>query len=170
MPDPIPFAEVQRRRLEAFGNSPPVKEEVTPPALPLPGTCARLELMKARARSGEPCHQAGDVLHHPEVLVDPRNSRNGQRKKMANRGQAKVPPAYRGQKPTTVVVEKLAGRLKSCRLHAALSQKEAALQAGISQQALSLLEAGKRSARAHVLLSLASLYGVSLDWLIGRDG
>lgn len=169
MSQPVSFAEIQRRRLEAFGNSLPEEEEVTPPALPLPGTAARLELMRARAGAYEPCHQAGDVLHHPEQIVDPRNSRNGQRKKMANRGQERVPPAHRGQKAITVVMDIFVARLKSCRRNARLSQERAARRVGLTQAALSLLEGGRRQPRLHVAMSLASLYGVSLDWLVGKE-
>ena len=41
--------------------------------------------------------------------------------------------------------------------------------AGISNQAISLLEQGKRSPSFEVLIALADYFNVSLDYLVGRS-
>lgn len=51
-----------------------------------------------------------------------------------------------------------------------LSQKEVAQKIGVDQSAVSLWECGKTQPRASLLLKIASLYGVTVDELLRKDG
>ncbi|MGI6005081.1 MAG: helix-turn-helix domain-containing protein [Christensenellales bacterium] len=50
-----------------------------------------------------------------------------------------------------------------------LSLDKLASEIGITNQAVSLLEKGKRSPSFEVLMSLADYFDVSLDYLVGRS-
>jgi transcriptional regulator with XRE-family HTH domain len=58
-----------------------------------------------------------------------------------------------------------------CALHSAsgLSRADLSAKIGISTEGLRLLESGKRSPSLEVLISIADVFGVSLDALVGRD-
>lgn len=60
-------------------------------------------------------------------------------------------------------------RFKECRIAAGLSQSEAAKLAGISQQAISTYELGQREPLANAIISMARVYGVSIDYLLGVE-
>ena len=60
-----------------------------------------------------------------------------------------------------------AGRMKQCRLDAGLKQSVAAKLSGISQQAISFYETGKRIPHADAIIALARTYDVSIDYLLG---
>lgn len=60
-------------------------------------------------------------------------------------------------------------RFKECRIAAGLTQKEVASALQISVQAVSYWESGSRKPSHDNCLSLASLYNVSIDYLLGRD-
>lgn len=59
---------------------------------------------------------------------------------------------------------------KVCREKAGMTQKEVALDLGISVQAVSYWETGDRMPSYEYLFRLADLYAVSLDVLLGRSG
>ena len=50
-----------------------------------------------------------------------------------------------------------------------LTSKQVAEALGIAQQQYSLYETGKREIPVSKLIKLADFYGVSLDFLVGRD-
>ena len=58
---------------------------------------------------------------------------------------------------------------KACREKAGMTQKEVALDLGISIQAVSYWETGERMPSYDYLFRLADLYAVSLDVLLGRS-
>jgi len=62
----------------------------------------------------------------------------------------------------------LGERLREARLKANLMQKDAAKKIGISNVTLSQYEKGIRNPDPNTLIKLANLYGVSIDWLLGR--
>ncbi|RKI65028.1 XRE family transcriptional regulator [bacterium 1xD42-67] len=51
-----------------------------------------------------------------------------------------------------------------------LSQSAIAKEVGISPRAYQYYEAGEREPQLSVLVRIADFYGVSLDYLTGRDG
>lgn len=55
--------------------------------------------------------------------------------------------------------------LRQCRNY---RQKEVAFLLGLSRSAYALYEIGRRDPSLETLLRLADLYGVSLDYLLGR--
>lgn len=59
---------------------------------------------------------------------------------------------------------------KACREKADMTQKEVALDLGVSIQAVSYWETGERMPSYDYLFRLADLYAVSLDVLLGRSG
>ena len=65
--------------------------------------------------------------------------------------------------------EKFSARLYSLRKERGLSLTALADELGITNQAVSLLEKGKRSPSFEVLCALADFFGVSLDYLVGRS-
>ena len=63
----------------------------------------------------------------------------------------------------------LADRLREARHDATLTQVEAGEQAGMPQNVISAYERGARRPELDALTRLADCYGVSLDWLAGRE-
>lgn len=60
----------------------------------------------------------------------------------------------------------LAERIKTARLSAGLNQVEMGIKAGVSSSTASRWEQGKRIPRSDEMSKLASVLGVSVDWLI----
>lgn len=60
-------------------------------------------------------------------------------------------------------------RLKELRTNAGLSQQAVATKLGITQQAYANYEHGKRQPDNKTLLLLGELFGVSVDYLLGKD-
>ena len=60
-------------------------------------------------------------------------------------------------------------RFKECRLRAGLSQKFVAATLKVASPSVSNWESGKTMPTPENLSMLASLYGVSVDYLLGRD-
>lgn len=60
-------------------------------------------------------------------------------------------------------------RLKELRTQAGLSQQAVASKLGITQQAYANYEHGKRQPDNNTLLLLGDLFGVSVDYLLGKD-
>ena len=60
-------------------------------------------------------------------------------------------------------------RIKKAREAAGLSQKFVAMTLGVAGPSVSNWESGKTSPTPQNLQSLADLYGVSVDYLLGRD-
>lgn len=58
---------------------------------------------------------------------------------------------------------------RRCRENCGLTQKQVAVDLGISVQAVSYWETGERKPSYESLFQLADLYGVSLDDLLGRN-
>ena len=63
---------------------------------------------------------------------------------------------------------KLAQRLKELRLKHNLTQEQAADAMDLSLSAHNRYEYGKREPTASVLIRMADLYGVTIDYLVGR--
>lgn len=59
-------------------------------------------------------------------------------------------------------------RLKVCRENCNLSQKQVAIELNVSAPTVSQWESGVASPSTMNLIKLSDLYGVSLDYLIGR--
>lgn len=59
-------------------------------------------------------------------------------------------------------------RLKECRENAHLSQKYVAITLGISSPSVANWERGKTNPTKENIVKLANLYGVSVDYLLGR--
>lgn len=62
----------------------------------------------------------------------------------------------------------IADRLKEARKRSGLSQRQAAEKLNISQSSVSLHEKEERNLFAETLDSYANLYGVSVEWLLGK--
>lgn len=60
-------------------------------------------------------------------------------------------------------------RLRSLRIEKGVSQDQAAESCGISRIALARYETGTRAPRAEMVSRLADYYGVTVDYLLGRD-
>lgn len=60
-------------------------------------------------------------------------------------------------------------RLKAARLSAGLSQSAAADAAGINRPIVSYAESGKTIPAVQNIVALAQVYGVSVDWMFGKD-
>ena len=65
--------------------------------------------------------------------------------------------------------ETLAQRLFRLRNEKELSQEAAAEAAGVSRVALTRYENGQRMPKMNILSALAEVYGVTVDYLMGRD-
>lgn len=63
--------------------------------------------------------------------------------------------------------ESFPGRLKNARIKAGYTQKEVQEETGIERSRISYYENGKREPDIETLGELATLYGVSTDWLLG---
>lgn len=64
----------------------------------------------------------------------------------------------------------IAERLREAREKKGITQFDAAAKVGISHVALGYFERGVKMPSIAVLIELARLYGVSLDYLCGNDG
>ena len=62
----------------------------------------------------------------------------------------------------------LAQRLKQCRKEKELTQQEVAIYCDITEKAYQNYELMMRIPQLEILLRIANLYGVSLDYLVGR--
>lgn len=65
--------------------------------------------------------------------------------------------------------EKFSAHLEQLRKERGLTLNVLASEIGISNQAISLMEKGKRSPSFEVLCALADFFDVSLDYLVGRS-
>ena len=63
----------------------------------------------------------------------------------------------------------IADRLRDLRSRKGVSQDEASEACGISRIALARYETGARSPRPEITVKLADYYGVTVDYLMGRD-
>ena len=63
----------------------------------------------------------------------------------------------------------LAQRLRQCRIDAGLTQQQAAVQCDITEKAYQNYELMTREPKLEILIRIAELYGVSLDYLVGRE-
>ena len=59
--------------------------------------------------------------------------------------------------------------LKRCRKYRGITQKQAAVAAGITETMYQFYEYGRSEPTAHILIALADFYDVSLDYLCGRS-
>ena len=66
-------------------------------------------------------------------------------------------------------MDKMAERLKAARLACGLSQRKAAEKIGITRDVISKAECGVNVTQTASIAALADVYGVSIDWLLGRD-
>ena len=64
--------------------------------------------------------------------------------------------------------EILAARLRACRKEKGLTQYQAAIYCDITENAYQNYERMTREPKLEILIRLADLYGVSLDYLTGR--
>ena len=64
--------------------------------------------------------------------------------------------------------EILSGRLKQCRKEKGLTQREVAIYCDITEKAYQNYELMTRDPRLEVLIKIADLFDVSLDYLAGR--
>ena len=64
--------------------------------------------------------------------------------------------------------EILSGRLKQCRKEKGLTQREVAIYCDITEKAYQNYELMTREPRLEVLIKIADLFDVSLDYLAGR--
>lgn len=64
--------------------------------------------------------------------------------------------------------EILSGRLKQCRKEKGLTQREVAIYCDITEKAYQNYELMTREPRLEVLIKIADLFDVSLDYLSGR--
>lgn len=60
-------------------------------------------------------------------------------------------------------------RFKLARLNSGIQQKAAASELGVSVQSISYWESGTRAPSKENLLKLAEMYGVTTDYLLGKD-
>ncbi len=68
------------------------------------------------------------------------------------------------------IYDRIAVKLVELRKEKGISQKEAAIQIGISTGSLSYYECGQRVPNIDVLFTLCRYYGVSLDYMVGFSG
>lgn len=64
--------------------------------------------------------------------------------------------------------EILARRLKECRLEKGYTQAQAAIYSDITEHAYQNYELMARQPKLEILIRIADVYGVSLDYLVGR--
>ena len=60
-------------------------------------------------------------------------------------------------------------KLKNCRKNMSLSQKEFGQKIGVAESTVSLYESNKRFPDADTLKKISSLFGVSIDYLLGNS-
>ena len=65
--------------------------------------------------------------------------------------------------------EVMSERMRSLREDHDYTQKYVAYKLGIDQRAYSTYETGKREMQVHKLYMLCELYGVSMDYMVGRS-
>ena len=65
--------------------------------------------------------------------------------------------------------EILAERLKACRKEKGLTQIKVAVYCDITEKAYQNYELMTREPKLEILIRIADLYGVSLDYLVGRE-
>ena len=65
--------------------------------------------------------------------------------------------------------EILAERLKACRKEKGLTQMQVAVYCDITEKAYQNYEPMTREPKLEILIRIADLYGVSLDYLVGRE-
>lgn len=65
--------------------------------------------------------------------------------------------------------EVMTGRMRSLREDHDYTQKYVAYKIGIDQRTYSVYEIGKRKMPVHKLYMLCELYGVSMDYVVGRS-
>jgi len=63
----------------------------------------------------------------------------------------------------------LAERLKACRKEKGLTQMQVAVYCDITEKAYQNYELMTREPKLEILIRIADLYGVSLDYLVGRE-
>lgn len=63
--------------------------------------------------------------------------------------------------------EILSRRLRECRRNCGLTQREAAIYCDITEKAYQNYELGAREPKLSILVRIAALYQVSLDYLVG---
>lgn len=63
----------------------------------------------------------------------------------------------------------LAERLKACRKENGLTQIQVAVYCDITEKAYQNYELMTREPKLEILIRIADLYGVSLDYLVGRE-
>ena len=66
------------------------------------------------------------------------------------------------------MLEILSERLAQCRKEAGLTQAQMAIYADITEKAYQNYEAMRREPRLEILVRIANILGVSLDYLTGR--
>lgn len=59
-------------------------------------------------------------------------------------------------------------RLRECRINAKLSQKHVAITLGVAAPSVANWESGKTNPTHENIIKLADLYGVTVDYLLGR--
>lgn len=69
----------------------------------------------------------------------------------------------------TLNMNLLAKRLRAARLDAGLTQENAGDLAGVSRSVIAKAELGITEPSLYTTASLANVYGVSIDWLLGLD-
>ena len=65
--------------------------------------------------------------------------------------------------------EILGRRVEILRKGVGLSQQDLASRVGVGKSAISMVESGQRGLSVDSLYVLADVFGVSLDYLVGRD-
>lgn len=65
--------------------------------------------------------------------------------------------------------EILSQRLKSCREEKGYTQAQVAIYCDITEKAYQNYELMTREPKVEILMRIADLYGVSIDYLVGRD-
>ena len=63
----------------------------------------------------------------------------------------------------------IAERLKACRKEKGLTQMQVAVYCDITEKAYQNYELMTREPKLEILIRIADLYGVSLDYLVGRE-
>ncbi len=67
------------------------------------------------------------------------------------------------------MISGLAKRIKSSRINAGFSRKEAAEMIGITDAAVGMYESGSRQPSLYALMRLAAVYDVTTDYLLGCE-
>lgn len=69
-----------------------------------------------------------------------------------------------------VDADSLPARLRSARAAAGLSQGQAAKLMDLHRQTITEIEAGRRRVTGDELAKFSGVYGVAMEWLLGKDG